>query len=279
MNFYLQALEETQMLRVTNMSTAVLCVYIDSAMDLPQARVQSKPDPFVTLSVGKFVERTSTLKRTDVPVWEQGFTFLVANPENDTLKLNIVDHKTDKDLGEFSYTLNSLLSKTNLELVSQPFQLQKSGPTSKITLSLKLKILKKAPKVGDDSIVYGNAFVGNDSPKVSNTRTSSESSAVSSTKLADFPLSTRLAEFPSEFSNTNDSGIQEPAISVTVENPLLSPSRSTDTNGSLSGRLIHRARRMSTSSSTGIYGLGRIQITLRYNIQRQRLIVIVHKIA
>lgn len=263
------------MLRVTTMSTAVLCVYIDSASDLPQARAQSKPDPFVILSVGKYVEETSVLKRTDVPVWEQGFTFLVANPENDTLQLKVVDQKTDKELGQFSYTLNALLGKTNLELVSQPFQLQKSGSMSKITLSLKLKILKKAPKVDDDSIFYANAFVGKGSPRVSITRTSSESSAASSTKLAEYPLSTRLAEFPSD---TNDSGIQEPAISATVEKPLLSPTRSIDTIDSISGRLWRRARRLSTVSSAGIYGLGRIQVTLRYNIQRQRLIVIIHKI-
>lgn len=41
-----QALAETQRLRVTNLASAILSVYIDSASDLPQARSQSKPDPF-----------------------------------------------------------------------------------------------------------------------------------------------------------------------------------------------------------------------------------------
>jgi len=40
--------------------------------------------------------------------------------------------------------------------------------------------------------------------------------------------------------------------------------------------LIHRTPSM--TSSAGIAGRGRIQLTLRYSIQRQRLVVIVHKI-
>lgn len=44
--FINQALVETQRLRVTNLASAILSVYIDSATDLPQMRAQSKPDPF-----------------------------------------------------------------------------------------------------------------------------------------------------------------------------------------------------------------------------------------
>lgn len=47
------AIQETQQLRVTSMSTALLTVFIDSAKNLPQARQQSQPDPYLTLSVGK----------------------------------------------------------------------------------------------------------------------------------------------------------------------------------------------------------------------------------
>lgn len=54
-----------------------------------QARVQSKPDPYVVASVGKNSEQTQVQMRTDCPVWEQGYTFLVANPDNDGLYLKV----------------------------------------------------------------------------------------------------------------------------------------------------------------------------------------------
>lgn len=272
----MQPLEETKILSNSSLSTAVLSIYIDSASDLPPGRGGSKPDPYVTLAVGAKKEETKIEKRTDIPVWEQGFIMLVGNPEHDKLELKIKDKKTDRDLGEFSYPLNTLLSKPNLELVSQPFQLQKANTTSSITLSLKLRILKRAPRQGDDSIVYENASNDNDSP-IDN-ESPYESSEMPTPKLAPFPLSTRLAEFPEEYQNTNDSGIQDSIPLADLEKPLLSsPTRSVDTTDSINGRLT-RVRRMSTTSSAGIYGLGRIQITLRYNIPQNRLIVIIHKI-
>lgn len=94
--------------------------------------------------VGKHKEQTAMIMRDDSPVWEQGFTFLVSNPENESLQIRIVDQKTGNDIGQYTYPLNLLLPKNNMELVSQPFQLQKSGPESKLIMSLSLRILKPA---------------------------------------------------------------------------------------------------------------------------------------
>lgn len=259
------------------MSTAVLTVYIDSASDLPQARSQSKPNPYVILSVGKTNEQTNALTRTDVPVWEQGFTFLVANPENDTLHLRIVDQKTEKDLGQLTYILSLLLTQTNMELVSQPFQLQKSGPESKIIMSMALKILKNAPEqveLEDEAIAdlssNGNVTAGSELSRTNSVRKQSETSQKSGQmKLSDVQ--------GLEITDNSDSGIQESFISVDSHKTLASPgSSSTNDNNDISSHLIHRT--LSTTLSAGSAGLGRIQITLRYSIQRQRLVVIVHKI-
>lgn len=46
---------------------------------------------------------------------------------------------------------------------------------------------------------------------------------------------------------------------------------------SSSPNLIHR--NLSLTSSAGEAGLGRIQLTLRYSVARQKLVVVVHKIA
>jgi C2 domain len=63
------ALAETQMLRVTDMSTGLLTVFIDSARYLPHARSSANPDAYLTLAVGKKTEQTSVQMRTDSPVW------------------------------------------------------------------------------------------------------------------------------------------------------------------------------------------------------------------
>lgn len=81
--------------------------------------------------------------RTGDPVWEQGFTFLVANPESDTLYINVVDQKTGQELGSFVYNLSALADKKSLEITKQPFALAKSGPESKVVLSMRLKVSEK----------------------------------------------------------------------------------------------------------------------------------------
>lgn len=269
-----QALHETQMLRVTTMSTAILCVYLDSAGDLPQVRAQSKPDPFATLTLGKQSEQTSAVRRTDAPVWEQGFTFLVSNPENDTLQLKLTDQKTEKDLGVFSYVLRNLLESPGMEIVAQPFQLQKSGPTSKITMSLVLKVLKRAPTIDAEPVAQSVEAV--EAPLSSDTSVPLETAA----------SSVPLAEFPQDVIETLDSGVnvaKEEFAAAIIRKPLLSSSSSGSTGdvnaNAGDNQLTQRHRTISTSSTSGQYNLGKIQTTLRYSVQRQRLTVIIHKIA
>ena len=45
--------------------------------------------PYAQLSLGKQQKVTNVRKRTYDPVWEQGFTFLVNNPESDSLFIKV----------------------------------------------------------------------------------------------------------------------------------------------------------------------------------------------
>jgi hypothetical protein len=56
---------------------------------LQSVRPSKMPDPYVQLSLGKQQETTSIQYRTGDPVWEQGFTFLVNNPDSDTLHVKV----------------------------------------------------------------------------------------------------------------------------------------------------------------------------------------------
>lgn len=234
------------------------------------ARQQSKPDPYLILSVGKQTEQTPVQMRTDAPIWEQGFTFLVANPDNDSLQLRIVDQKTDKELGRFTYILGALLEKAGMEVVSQPFQLQKSGPESKLTMTLALRILKKAPNLEDEAqtavmekgdTVEELARPGSKSPV--------DVSPIPPLRKQDSRMSNH------SYGNDNDSGLAQEEVNVALLASKTSASPSPDLSEQ-SSNLIHRTPSM--TSSAGIAGRGRIQLTLRYSVQRQRLVVIVHKI-
>lgn len=277
-----QALAETQLLRVTNLSSAILSVYIDSASELPQVRAQSKPDPFAIISVGKTNQQTAALRRTDAPVWEQGFTFLVANPANDTLQIKLVDQKTEKELGHFAYIMSSLLTKPDLQVVSQPFQLQKAGPTSKIIMSMALKILTRPsnqpiePAAGEPAIQRQLSQTSQSSVQRQSSQvkrqpsqvSQSDVSEVKSIKLADFP--TKLAEFPDEVEQIVDKTASDVTefISNEAANIL-----GEDTTNQL------RKRQLSTQlSGNSSHGLGRIQMSMHYSVDRQRLSVTVHKI-
>jgi hypothetical protein len=48
-----------------------------------------KPTPYAQLSLGKQQEITSVQLKTGDPVWEQGFTFLVNDPDSDTLHVKV----------------------------------------------------------------------------------------------------------------------------------------------------------------------------------------------
>ncbi|KAJ1519323.1 hypothetical protein ONE63_004622 [Megalurothrips usitatus] len=270
------ALAETQQLRVTSMSTAILMVYLDSAKNLPDARTGRRPDPLAILGVGKDTQSTQVSYRTDSPVWERGFTFLVKNPETDTFILRVKDQKTDHDIGRLEFHLAKLLANENLELSDQPLLLQQSGPISRVRLSLRLRILKHSdpetegplPDVDEDVTDQGSGSSKRGSSQALNrefSRTDSVRSAgaqsVGGTSVSSVqPLKEKLS--------TQTSVQEESAVLEESSAPVESSPNNT---------LLHRTP--SATSSAGEAGLGRIQMTLRYATPRQRLVVVIHKVA
>ncbi|CAG9766099.1 unnamed protein product [Ceutorhynchus assimilis] len=253
-------LAETQMLQVSSLNTALLTVFIDSAKNLPQARMSTKPDPYATLRVGGSTKETDHKMRTIHPVWEQGFTFLVANPENDTFYLNIIDKKTNSEIGQFTFKIKSLANKTNLQIIKEPFSLVKSGPESKIVLSMHLRILKRTSAEEVQSDPQPASFERADST-VSTASTDSRQSFIRQTE----EKATSSAR--NSFQDSVDEAIEDSTISSLNVAPEVGAG----------DHLVHRTPSMTTSA--GEAGLGRIQLTLRYSVQRQRLIVVVHKVA
>lgn len=266
------ALVETQELRVTSMSTALLILYIDSAKNLPCIRGNKQPDVYLEARIGGKKERTPTIPRSCDPVWEQGYTFLVSNPETGVLHIKITDEKTAMVVGEMNYNISLLLEKNNLEVTQQPYDLQMAEADSKLVLSMSLNILKyEQPEPtseedeDDHDINQLNKRIERQESNISN--------------VSSIP-SSPLKKQPSKESINSQSHISKSAVlpeePAAVEEELIV---STSVPSSVAGspQLVHR--NLSMTSSQGEAKLGRIQLTLRYSVQRQKLVVVVHKIA
>lgn len=253
-----KAISETQHLRVTSLSTSVLMVYIDSFSNLPCGTSKAKPDTQVTVSVAKVSQQSNVQLRNDAPVFEQGFTFLVPNPETDMLHLKIVDTRNNSELGNLDYTVSSLLDLDSLQLQDQPMRLRNSGPDSKVSLSLRLRVLKYMGGIDPSA----EEVVESSSAEVKAEAVLSNEDAVS--------VSSQQPPTKIEAGDAKVEGVVE-VVKSSEAPPRVEALPS----------LIHRRHPSATSvlSSTSETSLGKIQLTLRYSVQRQRLIVIVHKIA
>ncbi|XP_043251103.1 extended synaptotagmin-3 isoform X1 [Colletes gigas] len=270
------ALIETQELRVTSMSTALLILYVDSAKNLPCVRGNKQPDVFLTASVGGDTKRTGTILRSCDPVWEQGFTFLVSNPETGVLHIKITDEKTTFIVGELSYNISLLLGENNLEVAQQPYDLQKAEADSKLILSMSLNILKyEEPECvseeddDDHDINQLNKRIERQESNISNTL----SSSLPPSPLKRQPSKDSINSLM-QATKSDAEMISEEPVTINEEIIVTNTAPSSQTG---STQLIHR--NPSVMSSAGESKLGRIMISLRYSVQRQKLIIVIHKVA
>uniref|UniRef100_A0A665XG67 Extended synaptotagmin-2-like n=1 Tax=Echeneis naucrates TaxID=173247 RepID=A0A665XG67_ECHNA len=86
------------------LSSALLVVFLDSARNLPPTlvsktffplvqsgkKVTSDPSPFVQFTVGHKSFESKTRFKTNEPVWEEAFTFLIHNPNTQELELPLL---------------------------------------------------------------------------------------------------------------------------------------------------------------------------------------------
>ncbi|TSL61270.1 Extended synaptotagmin-1 [Bagarius yarrelli] len=121
-------------------SAAILIVYLDRAQELPMKKGNKDPSPLVQLSVQQTTKESRTFYGTSNPVWEEAFTFFIHNPREQDLVIQVKDDDRSVSLGNLSISLSRLLSVAELNL-DQWFQLENSGPASRIYLNVILRIL------------------------------------------------------------------------------------------------------------------------------------------
>ena len=145
-----------------------------------------------------------------------------------------------------------------MEINNQPYQLQKSGPESKIVMALSLRILKRAPETNENE----------------------ESLASSPTEeVKDLPSVLKKQDSRISRSSTNDGAdIEETVVAASVVAPSFAvpPSPTQSKKSERSGQSLYRNPSIQSLLEPG--SLGIINMTLQYSVQRQRLCIIVHKI-
>ncbi|KAG9340238.1 hypothetical protein JZ751_021679 [Albula glossodonta] len=97
-------------------SAAILAVYLDRAQELP------------------------TCYGTNNPQWEDAFTFFIQDPGNQNIDIEVKDDDRALSLGSLSIPLARLLISPEMTL-DQWFQLEDSGPASRIYINIILRIL------------------------------------------------------------------------------------------------------------------------------------------
>ncbi|XP_067462791.1 extended synaptotagmin-2-A isoform X2 [Thunnus thynnus] len=156
------------------LSSAVLVVFLDSARNLPRnplefnqaglkkasvnkaiksgKKVTSDPSPFVQFRVGHKSFDSKTRYKTNEPVWEEAFTFLIHNPKSQELEVEVKDEKHECSLGTFTLPLSRLLEANDMTL-NQRFPLKNSGPscTLKMKMALRVLCLNKDTSLPSDS--------------------------------------------------------------------------------------------------------------------------------
>ncbi|XP_065510307.1 extended synaptotagmin-1 [Caloenas nicobarica] len=121
-------------------SAAILVVYLDRAEELPVKKPGKEPNPVVQVSVQDVTRESKVVYNTSAPVWEDAFRFFLHDPKNQDVDIQVKDDPRQSSLGSLALPLARLLDAPDLTL-AQPFQLQHSGPRSRLHLKLVLRVL------------------------------------------------------------------------------------------------------------------------------------------
>ncbi|XP_016108073.1 extended synaptotagmin-2-B-like [Sinocyclocheilus grahami] len=290
------------------LSSALLLVHLDSAKNLPRnplefnnaglkkgtvnkalksgKKVASVPSPFVQFTVGHKSFESKTRYKTNEPVWEEAFTFLIHNPKCQELEVEVKDEKHECSLGTFSLPLSKMLQEDQM-IISQQFPLKNSGPGATLKMKMALRILSMdklsvSNQPSSIQIRRPSSSTTNVSEPTPTSKTQQPTPAprtqpsprveplIDSRPLEDSP--TRLAKSGWSTSNLAISGSQ-----LHLHNKEPTPSIASDiSNPSTAQELQKTIQHLQNGASPGFAPLGEIQLTIRHSPQRNKLIVVVH---
>nr|XP_019963887.1 PREDICTED: extended synaptotagmin-2-A-like [Paralichthys olivaceus] len=270
-------------------------------------KVTSDPSPLVQFTVGHKSFESKTRYKTNEPVWEEAFTFLIHNPRSQELKVELKDEKHECSLGTINLPLSRLLEAEDMTL-NQSFPLKNSGPSCTVKMKMALRVLcqvkdtsaasNSAPSsalVGKSSSQTPRTSVSSDSKPPSNAPESLPSASPSAQDLMNrqrdtdeyvrSPGSTDLGQGGGERGGHSlaESGRSSSNLAISGSQQYLAggkeptPSIASDiSNPYATQELQQRLHLLQNGSGPSYFPLGEVQLTVRHSSQRNKLIVVVH---
>ncbi|XP_054480190.1 extended synaptotagmin-2 isoform X2 [Anoplopoma fimbria] len=181
------------------LSAALLVVFLDSARNLPSGKkVTSDPNPLVQFTVGHKSFESKTRYKTNEPVWEEAFTFLIHNPKTQELQVEVKDEKHECSLGTLTLPLSRLLEAEEMTL-NQRFPLRNSGPNCTLKMKMALRVLclgkstSSSTNSTPSSVQVSKNSSGNPTPRPSVSSASPAPPASTSTSSSDGPRSSTVS--------------------------------------------------------------------------------------
>uniref|UniRef100_A0A7N9ATT8 Extended synaptotagmin-like protein 2a n=1 Tax=Mastacembelus armatus TaxID=205130 RepID=A0A7N9ATT8_9TELE len=308
------------------LSSALLIVFLDSARNLPRNPLEFNQVGLKPASVSKAIKCQSqttifclfcvfqTKYKTNEPVWEEAFTFLIHNPKTQELEVEVKDQKHDCSLGTLKMPLSRLLEADKMTL-NKHFPLKSSGPSCTLKMKMALKVLcldDKASSPSDSapsSVQIRKASSTNPIPRPSGSSDSSKPPSSTSDvprsvsastqdllkrqreeELLRSPGSTDLGQRGVGGRGGGGGGRSLAEAGKSTSNLAISgsqqylaggkeptPSIASDiSNPYAAQELQQRLQQLQNGSGPGHFPLGEIQLTVRHSSQRNKLIVVVH---
>ncbi|XP_061630333.1 extended synaptotagmin-1 [Phyllopteryx taeniolatus] len=121
-------------------SAAILAIYLDQAHELPMRKGNKDPSPMVQISIQDTTRESKTCYGCSNPVWEDAFTFFIQDPDKQDIDIQVKDDDRAFSLGSLTLPLARLLVYPELTM-DQWFQLENSGPASRIYIKIVLRVL------------------------------------------------------------------------------------------------------------------------------------------
>lgn len=242
--------------------SAILMVFLDSAFELPRGKKSlSEPSPKAVLSVGQQTQESTVKYDTNEPRWEQAFRFMVNNPNYQNLEIEMEDTKGGKMIGGTTIKLKDMLVAPEM-ILDQKFPIKTTESGSYVNLRLCLRVL--TPNANPDWLEEEEKLIDMDEEE-------EEDEAENEGNSVDPPAGSTPQAKPSE------GGAAAPKSESTSPASGVETSLAPKVAGKQEADV--RQRTAATVNPSGAHGLGRCQMTFRYSQQRERLIIVVHKMA
>ncbi|KAM4728266.1 extended synaptotagmin-2 isoform 2-T2 [Anableps anableps] len=326
------------------LSSAVVIVFLDSARNLPSVfegnlgsgylkerrsaglvfcentsslyrtlfsgkKVTSDPSPLVQFRVGHKSFESKTKYKTNEPVWEENFTFLIHNPKRQELEIEVKDAKHECSLGTLALPLTRLLEAEDMTL-SQRFPLKNSAPSCTLKMKIALRVLSLDKETSSPSnstpssvqVCKSSSATPTPRPSVSSEASTPPSNISEVPRASVQDLSNRRKESEPAVKSVGSTDLEQAGVGRGGGGQSLAETGKSTSYLAISGsqqfldggkeptpsiasdisnpyavqELQQRVQQLQNGSGPSHSPLGEIQLTIRHSTQRNKLIVVVH---